>query len=89
MQDFTKGRGESNGMLFLKFDHWLANVGMLMCREPSVDLIVFEQAHHRGGAATEIAVGMKIGSVKSKASNADMPMPAELEVKISRSLAEA
>jgi hypothetical protein len=68
VQDFTKKRGESNGMLFLHFNAWLDGIGgkqgaygtlgWPMFRSKTVDLIVFEQAHHRGGAATEIAVGL-------------------------------
>jgi hypothetical protein len=64
VQDFTKQRGESNGMLFLKFNRWLAAMPpdsyvMDGIRpQDKFDLIVFEQAHHRGGAATEIAVGL-------------------------------
>lgn len=53
MQDFTKKRGESNGMLFLKFNQWLRRLN-----EYPFGLIVYEQAHHRGGAATEICVGL-------------------------------
>jgi len=61
MQDFTKGRGESNGMVFLKFNTWLASLKTATHRQypdACFDLIAFEQAHHRGGAATEIAVGL-------------------------------
>lgn len=62
VQDFTKQRGESNGMLFLKFNRWLHCIGCynqgLTSITANVDLVVFEQAHHRGGAATEIAVGL-------------------------------
>lgn len=61
VQDFTKRRGESNGMLFLNFNRWLEGqlaLNQVMPPARCVDLIVFEQAHHRGGAATEIAVGL-------------------------------
>lgn len=52
VQDFSKRRGESNGMMFLNFRRWLM-------RYPyPVDLIIYEQAHHRGGAATEIGVNL-------------------------------
>lgn len=55
MQDFTKRRGESNGMLFVHFNAWLDRISF-----PWVgwNLCVWEQAHHRGGAATEIGVGL-------------------------------
>lgn len=65
VQDFSKQRGESNGMLFLKFNRWLDRVGISFLERGAgglkwvpAELIVFEQAHHRGGAATEIAVGL-------------------------------
>ena len=54
VQDFTKRRGESNGMLFLRFNTWLASLE----NQAHIDLVVYEQAHHRGGAATEIGVGL-------------------------------
>lgn len=52
-QDFTKQRGDSNGMLFLNFRIWLTR--MLL---RNITLVVYEQAHHRGGAATEICVNL-------------------------------
>lgn len=52
VQDFTKRRGESNGLLFLRARQWL-------CSLPRPDLIAYEQAHFRGGAATEICVGLQ------------------------------
>ena len=53
VQDFTKRRGESNGFMFLRFRAWLTD----MLRHP-VTLVVYEQAHHRGGPATEICVNL-------------------------------
>lgn len=52
VQDFSKRRGESNGAMFLRFRSWLGTVmeGVTFC--------VYEQAHHRGGAATEICVNL-------------------------------
>jgi len=67
VQDFTKKRGESNGMIFLRFNAWLKelsqkNHGFALQYEGAdyhmFDVLAFEQAHHRGGAATEICVGM-------------------------------
>lgn len=52
---FKKKRGESNGLLFLKFRSWLE--GFITTVEP--DLVAYEQAHFRGGAATEICVGLQ------------------------------
>lgn len=66
MQDFTKRRGESNGMLFIKFRAWLVPL-VCQIRRLYVDhqtnsnepiILAYESAHHRGGAATEICVGL-------------------------------
>jgi len=64
VQDFSKKRGESNGLMFMRFRKWLADLCALV--EP--DLIVYEQAHHRGGAATEICVNLT-GRVQEIAAN--------------------
>lgn len=61
VQDFTLKRGESPGMRYVNFNRWLREV----C-PPLLDtlaaghlgLIAYEQAHHRGGAATEVLVGL-------------------------------
>jgi len=53
-QSFAKKRGESNGLLFLRARKWLADFS-----EHGVDLVAYEQAHFRGGAATEICVGLQ------------------------------
>jgi Holliday junction resolvasome RuvABC endonuclease subunit len=45
-------RGESPGMRYIRFNRWLEEIA-----DPKPDVIVFEQAHHRGGAATETAAG--------------------------------
>jgi len=54
VMDFSKKRGESNGMMFLRFRKWLRD--MILDYGPG--LIAYEQAHHRGGAATEIGVNL-------------------------------
>jgi Holliday junction resolvasome RuvABC endonuclease subunit len=54
VMDFSKRRGESNGAMFLRFRRWLAG----MMDDCMVNFIVYEQAHHRGGAATEIGVNL-------------------------------
>jgi len=56
VQKFELKRGESPGMRFLRFRAWLQEVKELC--PGKIDLIAFEQAHHRGGAATQLAVGM-------------------------------
>jgi len=66
VQDFTKRRGESNGLVFMRFNAWLNelakmafNDGAAPCDGHKVfDLVAYEQAHHRGGYATEIGVGL-------------------------------
>lgn len=57
VQDFSKKRGESNGLMFMRFDKWLNDLIKLMV--PASILIAYEQAHMRGGAATEICVGLQ------------------------------
>lgn len=54
IEDFSKKRGESNGFMFLKFRNWLNYI--LSYHKPNI--VVYEQAHHRGGAATEIGVNL-------------------------------
>ena len=53
VEDFSVRSGESAGMKFIKFNAWLK--GMVNTINP--DIIVFEQPHHRGGAATRVSVG--------------------------------
>ena len=50
---FDVRRGESPGTRYLRFVSWLREKIAIV--EPQ--LIIYEQAHHRGGAATEIAAG--------------------------------
>lgn len=54
VQDFSKKRGESNGIMFLRYRLWLRD----MLRQSEASLIVYEQAHHRGGAATEVCTNL-------------------------------
>ena len=59
VQDFGKTRGESNGAMFIRFRCWLKEwMGVKFGTENPVQFVVYEQAHYRGGAATEIAVGL-------------------------------
>lgn len=51
VQDFAPRRGDSPGMRWLEFRAWLNRILDLT----PTDLIAFEQAHHRGGAATHVA----------------------------------
>lgn len=54
VQDFALKRGESVGMRFVLFRSWF--IKMLTNMLPG--LVIYEQAHHRGGPATELLVGM-------------------------------
>lgn len=60
VQDFSPRRGDSPGMRWINFRGWL---NRLLNHAPA-DLIVYEQAHHRGGAATHVAHAL-IGEVES------------------------
>lgn len=54
VQTFDPARGESPGMRFIRFRRWLEEILTLI--RPG--LCVYEAAHHRGGHATELLVGM-------------------------------
>jgi Holliday junction resolvasome RuvABC endonuclease subunit len=54
-------RGESPGMRYVRFNRWLDEITWDRTRshdQRRVGLVVYEAAHHRGGAATEILSGM-------------------------------
>ncbi|BBO72772.1 hypothetical protein DSCW_01890 [Desulfosarcina widdelii] len=55
VQTFDVKRGESPGMRFLRCRAWLNDMLQLL---GGIDIIVYEQAHHRGGAATACCVGL-------------------------------
>jgi Holliday junction resolvasome RuvABC endonuclease subunit len=57
VQDFSKRRGESNGILFLRFRKWLLDLLNTVPEKPMV--IAYEGAHFRGGAPTEVCVGLQ------------------------------
>lgn len=54
VMDFGLKRGESQGMVFVRFNAWLKK--MIAHHLPEV--VIFEQPHHRGGAATQLLYGM-------------------------------
>ena len=54
--EFALKRGESPGMRFLRARAWLNEIWKLLGGQ--IDIIVYEQAHHRGGAATAVCVGL-------------------------------
>jgi len=51
---FELDRGESPGIRFLRFNAWLDNIFAII----KPDMVIAEQAHHRGGYATDVLVGM-------------------------------
>lgn len=54
VMDFSLKRGESQGMVFVRFNAWLKK--MIAHHLPEV--VVYEMPHHRGGAATQVLYGM-------------------------------
>lgn len=64
VQDFSPRRGDSPGMRWLNFIGWL---GRLLENAPA-DMIVYEQAHHRGGAPTHVAHSL-IGATEQVAAD--------------------
>lgn len=52
VQSFELRRGESIGTKYMRFRMWLHGILDL----GNFNLVVFEQAHHRGGASTEAAI---------------------------------
>lgn len=56
VQEFPLKRGESNGGRFLRFRAWLKQITGFL---PPIELVAYEQAHFRGGAATELCVGFQ------------------------------
>lgn len=55
MNDFAPARGESPGMRFLRFRRSLGE----LAATGKPDIIVWEQPHNRGGAATAVLNGME------------------------------
>uniref|UniRef100_A0A6H1ZAN6 Holliday junction resolvase RuvC n=2 Tax=viral metagenome TaxID=1070528 RepID=A0A6H1ZAN6_9ZZZZ len=55
IQTFDVKRGESPGMRFLRCRAWLNEMLGLL---PGLKILYYEQAHHRGGYATEVGVGL-------------------------------
>jgi Holliday junction resolvasome RuvABC endonuclease subunit len=55
VQDFGKKRGESNGIMFIRFRKWLT----AMLYDNKADFVVYEQSGvFRSGAASEIALNL-------------------------------
>jgi hypothetical protein len=70
---FDLKRGESPGMRFLRCRAWLADFYELV--DGKIDVLVYEQAHHRGGAATACCVGLVTVCQEFAASNGVELMP--------------
>jgi len=54
VQSFKPRRGDSPGVRYLNLRAWLSGMHEIT----PFELIAYEQAHHRGGHATEVLVGM-------------------------------
>ena len=56
VQDFSKKRGESNGIMFIRFRRWLTD----MLKESKPDMVVYEQTGHsfKNASAMEIAFNL-------------------------------
>jgi Holliday junction resolvasome RuvABC endonuclease subunit len=56
VQDFSKKRGESNGIMFIRFRRWLTD----MLKENKPDMLVYEQTGHsfKNASAMEIAFNL-------------------------------
>jgi hypothetical protein len=69
--EFALKRGESPGMRFLRCRAWLNEMWKLLGSQ--IDVICYEQAHHRGGAATACCVGL-ITEVQAFAAGHDIEL---------------
>lgn len=59
IQAFVLTRDEPRGLRYVRFTRWLASVALHpSAGTPRIGLLVYEGAHHRGRAATEIALGL-------------------------------
>jgi Holliday junction resolvasome RuvABC endonuclease subunit len=54
VEEFKVTRGCSPGTRFLQATKWFIDT----IKNNNIDLVVYELAHHRGGAATEVAIGL-------------------------------
>lgn len=75
VQDFSKRRGESNGLLFLRFRKWLET--LVGFRHGGIGLVAYERAHMRGGAATELCVGLqtRVQEIAASKGIESLPVP--------------
>ena len=68
--DFSIKSHESRGMIYVKLEKWLNDIS---CDRLEFDLIIYEQTHHRGGAATAIS-GAMVGVIVSFAEKCNRPV---------------
>ena len=75
VQSFEKRRGESNGLVFLRFRNWLGK--LIEFRPGGAQLLVYERAHMRGGAATELCVGLqtRVQEIAAEKMIESLPVP--------------
>ncbi len=75
VQSFDKRRGESNGLVFLRFRNWLGK--LIEFRPGGAQLLVYERAHMRGGAATELCVGLqtRVQELAAEKETESLPVP--------------
>ena len=71
--EFALKRGESPGMRFLRCRAWLNEFHELT--NARLDILCYEQAHHRGGAATACCVGLVTVAQSFAAENGIELMP--------------
>ena len=58
VQEFALSRGESPGLRFLRFRHWLVELLEKAFAPGERGLVAYERSHHRGGYTTEVHLGM-------------------------------
>jgi hypothetical protein len=58
VEDFSSKRGESRGMLYVRFRSWLEEMIIKLGLTKNAGLVIYEMPHHRGGAATQILYGL-------------------------------
>ncbi len=72
VEDFSKQRGEGNGMLFLKFRTWIGQILDIGGGKERIGMVIYEQAHHRGGYATELCVNLT-GRIQEESEKTGVP----------------
>lgn len=76
VQEFRSRRGESVGLVYLRYRKWLAGLMDSVDRKDEVFLVAYEVAHMRGGHATEMAIAMQTRAQELAAACGAVPVPA-------------